>query len=109
MNLRHKELYSGHRDLAMTTTATPVFRCQEKDIEMQRTDNALTPFTSQFSGQDITTVCCDGRLCWTAKDIGRALGYGNEGSCFTKRIAADWCGEFIEGHDFAVIQGETLV
>ena len=71
---------------------------------MQRTDNALIPFTSQFSGQDITTVFWNGRPCWMAKDIGRALGYGGQGYRPTRRITQDWVDEFMEGVDYEVLR-----
>ena len=69
---------------------------------------ALVPFTSQFSGQDITTVIYDGRPCWIAKDVGQALGYGNGGQKLAQRITQDWGNDFIEGTDYALISGREL-
>jgi prophage antirepressor-like protein len=76
---------------------------------MKKSNTALVPFTTQFSGRDITTVFYRGRPCWMAKDIGRALGYGNDGQKLAQRITQDWANEFIEETDFAVIKGENLV
>jgi prophage antirepressor-like protein len=71
--------------------------------------NALVPFTSQFSGQDVTTIFYAGRPCWIAKDIGRVLGYGNDGQKLTQRVTQDWAHEFVEGLNFEVIRGKELV
>jgi prophage antirepressor-like protein len=84
-------------------------RCERKDSVKSALYEALGPFTSQFSGQDITTVFWNGRPCWTAKDIGRALGYGRNGLKLGQRITQDWRHEFIEENDFVLIQGENLV
>jgi prophage antirepressor-like protein len=44
-----------------------------------------------------------------AKDIGRALGYGNDGQKLAQRVTQDWANEFIEENDFAVIRDGNLV
>jgi prophage antirepressor-like protein len=75
---------------------------------MKKSTTALVPFTTQFSGRDIKTVFYKGRPCWMAKDIGRALGYGNDGLKLAQRITQDWANEFALGQDYLLITGQEL-
>jgi hypothetical protein len=41
-------------------------------------------------------------------DLGRLLGYGDDGRDLADRITKDWAGEFLPGRDFEVVTGEPL-
>lgn len=62
----------------------------------------------RFDCWDLTTFKYDGRLAWIAKEIGEALGYGNEGRKLITLIRNQWFSEFIEHHDYKLIEGKNL-
>ena len=64
--------------------------------------------THQFEGHALTTLTVQGRPAWVAREIGALLGYANDGKRFVNRITGEWSGEFLPGHDFAMLVGEEL-
>jgi prophage antirepressor-like protein len=71
---------------------------------------AVLPVTAihRFEGQRLTTVEHQGQPCWVAREVGAALGYGDEGGGFSKKVAADWAEDFTEGEDFYRVTGDCL-
>jgi prophage antirepressor-like protein len=69
----------------------------------------IAKLTKNFEGTEVTTYFCRGRACWIARDIGKLMGYSDEGKRLTTNIGYDWRDEFIDGTDYVVIAGEELV
>jgi prophage antirepressor-like protein len=62
----------------------------------------------QFEGQPVTTIEYQGRPVWIAREIGRALGYENEGAKFAEKVTSDWSEDLERGTDYMVIEGDDL-
>jgi prophage antirepressor-like protein len=68
----------------------------------------LKKITNEFEGENITTLTYNGRPAWIAKDIGRILGYAQNGRRLVGNISEKWSEEFILNHDYVTITGEEL-
>ena len=62
----------------------------------------------EFEGKRITTYCFQGRPCWIAQHIGALLGYSHHGKRFANKITGDWSEDLIPGHDYDLLQGDSL-
>jgi prophage antirepressor-like protein len=69
---------------------------------------ALKKITNQFEDTEITTITYKGRPAWIAKDIGKILGYAQNGRRLVGNISEKWSEEFIPNHDYIIITGEEL-
>ena len=69
---------------------------------------ALISLKSCFEDRPLTTLELDGRSCWIAREVGRAIGYEQEGRRFVTQITDRWADELIEGVDYRSVQGEEL-
>jgi len=54
---------------------------------------------SYFNGAKLEVLMVDGRPAWKTKEIGRALGYADNGRRLVSTIGADWSDELLEGID----------
>ena len=68
----------------------------------------LSTHLHDFEGQPLVTLTWDGRPCWVARQIAARIGYGHDGKRLPNKILGDWSGEFIPGHDYALLQGAEL-
>lgn len=71
-------------------------------------DSAFVKLTVPFEGTPITTIEWKGRPCWIAREVGRAIGYDDDGREFAKAISDEWSDEMIEGDDFMRFTGDDL-
>jgi prophage antirepressor-like protein len=69
---------------------------------------ALISLKSCFEDRTLTTLELDGRPCWIAREVGRTLGYEQEGLRFVTQITGRWADELIEGVDYRIVRGEEL-
>ena len=63
---------------------------------------------NEFEGKRLTTYCFQGGPCWIARHIGALVGYRHRGKWFVNRITGDWAADLIPGHDYDLLQGDTL-
>ena len=68
----------------------------------------LTCISSNFEGTALTTITYRGRPAWIAREVGAAIGYSQGGKRLATKLTGDWAEEFIEGHDFMLLQGADL-
>lgn len=68
----------------------------------------LKKITNQFEGTDVTTIIYKGRPCWIAREIGNVLGYAGKGKRLVNNLTEKWSDEFIENHDYKILEGEEL-
>jgi prophage antirepressor-like protein len=61
-----------------------------------------------FEGNNLTVVEMDGKPYWIAKEVGRALGYSNDGRGLIDFFVRDWSKEFDEGEDYVKLEGKQL-
>jgi len=61
-----------------------------------------------FEGQAITAYLWEDKPVWIAKELGRVMGYSEEGRGLVETFRKDWKEELIEGTDFEVLEGERL-
>lgn len=61
-----------------------------------------------FGGRPLTAVMHNGEPHIIARDLGRALEYGDDGSALPKIMARDWGSEFAEHRHFVVLKGDAL-
>lgn len=64
--------------------------------------------TSEFEGQSLTTIAYKGQLCWSAAEVGRLLGYNDNGSGLVTSITREWLKEIIEERDYHFLRGKEL-
>ncbi len=64
--------------------------------------------TSEFEGMPLTTLTYKGQPSWIAAEVGRLLGYCNNGSRLVGKISGEWANEIIEGRDFVVLRDREL-
>lgn len=67
----------------------------------------LTRFEKVFEGSPITAYLWEDKPVWVAKELGRVMGYGEEGKGLLRSIQ-DWKEQMIAGVDFEVLEGEQL-
>lgn len=67
----------------------------------------LVRLTTQFEGAPLHTLEWDGRPCWLALEVGRALGYSEGGRRLSRSIRDQEWGA-VEVQDFLVVRGEQL-
>lgn len=61
-----------------------------------------------FNDNSLTFYSFRGRPCVIAADVGRALGYGDEGKGLVETITKNWLDEMIEGTDYMVLTNDDL-
>ena len=70
--------------------------------------NALTNITSEFEGGQLSTILYRGKPAWIAREVGRVLGYSEDGTRLARIVLSEWADEFIEGHDYVKLRGREL-
>lgn len=68
----------------------------------------LTCISSNFEGTALTTITYRGRPAWIAREVGAAIGYSHGGKRLPNKVAGDWAAEFIDGHDYVMLEGDDL-
>ena len=63
---------------------------------------------AEFEGRTLSVVSYQGRPAWIAREVGAAIGYARGGKRLVSEITREWADEFIEGHDFVLVDGEDL-
>ncbi len=71
--------------------------------------SGLMKLTNEFEGAPLTTITYKGKNCWLAAEIGRAIGYGENGSRLVTNITRNWKDELVEGQDYLILRGDELV
>lgn len=61
-----------------------------------------------FEGQPLAFHSFRGETCIVAADLGRVLGYADDGKSLVEVITKHWADELIEGRDFEVLTGSYL-
>ena len=61
--------------------------------------SALVKYDLVFEKHGVTAIVYKGRVCWIAREIGRLLGYGNDGKRLVTLILRKWRDEFIAGEE----------
>lgn len=69
---------------------------------------SIIRLTKDFESQSITTITFRGKPAWLALEIGRVLGYSENGNRLTRKITQQWSDELVEGRDFIRLKGEEL-
>ena len=64
--------------------------------------------TFDFEGNAIRTFFFKDQLVWIAREIGRAIGYADDGKRLLRNIGQEWSDEFIRGIDCTVLEGRDL-
>ena len=62
-----------------------------------------------FEGHSLPAYLWEGKSVWIAKDVGRVMGYGEEGKGLVDLLRQDWREELIEGADLELLEGERLI
>ena len=60
-----------------------------------------------FEGQNLTTIEYKGQPVWIAREVGRLLGYANDGKRLLTSMAG-WEAEMIPGVDTILLKGDAL-
>ena len=68
--------------------------------------NALQHF--EFQGRSVALLTFKDRPAWVARDIGRAMEYGEDGKWFVTLLSGDWSDDFTPGVDFEKLTDEAL-
>jgi prophage antirepressor-like protein len=68
----------------------------------------LQVITHNFNNTAITTYIFEGRPCWIALEVGRAIGYSGNGKGLVDQLRDEWSAEMVEGQDFAVLTSDRL-
>ena len=61
-----------------------------------------------FEGRALPAYIWEGSPVWIAKEVGRAMGYGDEGKGLVQLLRQEWKEEIIEGTDFELLEGVRL-
>lgn len=61
-----------------------------------------------FDGEPLQVLDLNGKPTWVAREVGRALGYEDDGYSLVKMINRNWRDEFEEGRDFSIAKGDDL-
>ncbi|MHA2333066.1 MAG: BRO-N domain-containing protein [Candidatus Hodarchaeales archaeon] len=69
---------------------------------------SIEPVVHEFDGHQLTVVNFNGRPCWSAKEVGLALGYGEGGTTLAKVLVREWSEDFTEGEEYSVLVGKEL-
>lgn len=67
----------------------------------------MNALTYEFEGATLTQLEIDGRPAWVAQEVGTALGY-SDGRRLVDTIRNRWRDEFVEGVDYALLEGAML-
>ena len=70
--------------------------------------DTFVTLTREFEGQPLTTLTWKGRPAWVARQIGAVLGYAGKGKRLTNKILGEWNAEFLDGLDYAFLEGDEL-
>src|SRR5690606_2804612 len=70
--------------------------------------HALNPLVTGFEGHAITTFHWHGRPAWLAREVARAVGYGNHGRGLVDDITSAWADDFLPGVDYDLLSGSDL-
>lgn len=68
----------------------------------------LQVLTHNFNNTAITTFIFEGRPCWIALEVGRAIGYAGNGKGLVDTIHAKWSDELVDGSHYEVLTGARL-
>jgi prophage antirepressor-like protein len=70
----------------------------------------LATTAKQFEGEGfaVSVITYKGVDYVAARDVGRALGYADDGSRLSQLISSDWAEDFIDGTDFVRLEGQDL-
>lgn len=68
----------------------------------------LLRLTEAFEGSTVTTILFDGQPVWIAKEIGRALGYSEDGKRLITTMSQEWVQDFEPGVHFLRLEGDAL-
>ena len=71
-------------------------------------EDARLLMTLTFEETELHAVSVNGRPAWSAREVGRVLGYSSGGGRLVKTIMEDWDDELIPRHDFAIIEGASV-
>ncbi|KYF51907.1 hypothetical protein BE04_18835 [Sorangium cellulosum] len=69
---------------------------------------AMAVVTTVFEERDLTTYLFRGRPCMVAADVGRALGYADDGKALVEVMKKHWADELLPGKDMEVLSGYEL-
>ena len=61
-----------------------------------------------FGGRPLTAVMHNGEPHIIARDLGRALDYGDDGTVLVGMLKREWSSEFDEGRHFIMLKGDAL-
>lgn len=78
---------------------------------MERENNTLAVVIvarPHFEDHDVVVVEHDGRLLWSARQVGEALAYAEDGRALLPRITGDWSDELDDGTDYIIFRGPEL-
>jgi anti-repressor protein len=102
------EVESTHQNITYAGTPPKSFKEGEYEVKVQNYVQKGDSLTSlEFEGKELTMLEIDGRPCWIAGEIAKALGYVQTSRAVAK-ITADWADDFITGEDFEIFTGEKL-
>lgn len=68
----------------------------------------MSKLTTTFDNVEMVTVEFRGRRVWLARQVGRALGYSDDGKRIARNITADWSDEVRLGEHYEVLSGSDL-
>jgi len=72
------------------------------------TSTALAPRADTYEWNGVRFYVFRARACVIAADVGRYLGYADEGRSLTERVRGEWREEFACGADFDVLEQDDL-
>jgi prophage antirepressor-like protein len=97
---------SGVRFQSATRSGKPINQTSARRSDTM--SDGLMCITSNFEGRPLSTLTYKGRPAWIAREVGALLGYSHGGKRLANKITGDWSDEFIEGHDFEVLDHNEL-
>lgn len=69
---------------------------------------SLVPQHFTFEGHPLTLLTHQDRPAWIAREVGAALGYGDEGGNLVTKLTRDWGDELVEGSDYTKLTRDAL-
>jgi len=103
--------HNGHRAesvtfLVRTERVEPVV--VEEDVLEKPTGTDIQVIPRLFESNQITQIIFKGQPVLIAKEVGRALGYADDGNSLNKRIINEWSDEFEDGIETIKFEGLQL-
>jgi prophage antirepressor-like protein len=62
----------------------------------------------EFEGDPWRVITINGRPCWIAKEVGKSLEYGKDGTGLVDLINKEWLSSFEEGKHYEFLKGKKL-